>query len=55
VVGGLLLSQFLTLFLTPVVYLGLPPLIAWLREVALWLRRGMRGEAPRLSFHGAGA
>lgn len=55
VVGGLLLSQFLTLFLTPVVYLGLPVILAWLRAVALWLRRGMRGEVPRLSFHGASA
>jgi len=46
VVGGLLLSQFLTLFLTPVVYLGLPRGLAWLRGLLRWLRGGMRGAPP---------
>ncbi len=50
VVGGLLLSQFLTLFLTPVVYLGLPPLLHWLRDLGGWLLGGLRGSAPQLSF-----
>ncbi len=53
VVGGLLLSQFLTLFLTPVVYLGLPPLFAWLRALAGWVMGGLRGAPPPLPF-GAG-
>jgi HAE1 family hydrophobic/amphiphilic exporter-1 len=50
VVGGLLVSQFLTLFLTPVVYLGLPPLLAWLRALLAWLRTGLHGEAPKAPF-----
>ena len=46
VVGGLLVSQFLTLFLTPVVYLGLPRGLAWVRGMLRWAVRGMREPRP---------
>nr|MDH4457882.1 efflux RND transporter permease subunit [Nevskia sp.] len=35
IIGGLLLSQLLTLFTTPVVYLGFEKLVAWRRKRAL--------------------
>jgi multidrug efflux pump len=47
IVGGLLLSQFLTLFTTPVVYIYLSKFVAW-----MWPRRAARharavgAEAP---------
>ncbi len=53
VVGGLLVSQFLKLFLTPVIYLSLPRGLAWLRGVLAWLAwraGGARGAAPRLPW-----
>jgi multidrug efflux pump len=42
IVGGLLISQVLTLYTTPVVYLALD-------RVARWLRRGRRSQHPALA------
>jgi len=39
VVGGLAVSQVLTLFLTPVVYI-------YFEELQAWLRRGRKNEEP---------
>jgi hypothetical protein len=42
IVGGLLLSQFLTLYTTPVIYLYLDRFGRWLRE---WRNRGRMAQA----------
>ena len=47
IVGGLLLSQLLTLFTTPVVYLYLDRFSAW------WSQKFSRRQRPNLAPHGA--
>ena len=47
IVGGLLLSQLLTLFTTPVVYLYLDRFSAW------WAQKFSRRQRPNLAPHGA--
>jgi HAE1 family hydrophobic/amphiphilic exporter-1 len=46
VVGGLLFSQMLTLFVTPVFYLYMETLQGWLGAARLWLIAVRRGRAP---------
>jgi hydrophobic/amphiphilic exporter-1 (mainly G- bacteria), HAE1 family len=43
VVGGLVVSQLLTLYITPVLYL-------YLEELQLWLRGSKRVSEPTVSF-----
>jgi multidrug efflux pump len=51
IVGGLLISQLLTLYTTPVVYLYLDGAREWPGQVRGWWRRlrGWWGSRPRLS------
>ena len=49
IVGGLLLSQLLTLYTTPVVYLYLDRLGGWLKRAALHVGPGRRDPDPRWS------
>jgi multidrug efflux pump len=46
IIGGLLVSQVLTLYTTPVVYLCLPSILAWLRRYLLfgWLWERLLGK-----------
>jgi multidrug efflux pump len=39
IVGGLVVSQLLTLYTTPVTYLALPAIIGWIRRAFAWLYR----------------
>ncbi|HMA71396.1 MAG TPA: multidrug efflux RND transporter permease subunit [Xanthobacteraceae bacterium] len=48
IIGGLLVSQFLTLYTTPVIYL-------YLDRLSHWLGRGRRREPPRAITHQAAA
>ena len=48
IVGGLLLSQFLTLYTTPVIYLYLDRFGRWLEE---WRNRGRLGQAAAPARH----
>ena len=43
VVGGLVVSQFLTLYITPVLYL-------YLEQLQIWLQRGKPAPEPTPSF-----
>ncbi|HEY0484171.1 MAG TPA: efflux RND transporter permease subunit [Kofleriaceae bacterium] len=52
IVGGLMASQVLTLFTTPVTYLWLPRFAAWLRRSVRWLAGLVTRPQPRVGAAG---
>jgi len=48
VVGGLLFSQFITLYITPVIYLYLESASQWVGRIRIWRRGVPAGHAPEV-------